>query len=560
MAVYDTGYEDERFEQIVSQTLHCIICTNVIKDPVMCRQNEHLFCRACITRHLMNYQTCPTCMEPLTIETLTKASRTVTNLLSELRIRCEFSDRGCEGYVELGSLEGHLKECGYAPAVCCNKGCRLEMNKQDLFHHETVVCKLRDVQCHNCDHIRQEMDAVKVNLAALNEKLDRNEKKLDRNEKKLDRNEAKFENIKAVVENVVAKVDLLQEQLNNREVNNRLVQEDMKKSLNEITKQLERMAQQTSHKFQAKQDEMNKKGIAEADDMNRESKVVIVGITGNSTQSNSVELLKISDGTWTPLQPMRKHRRGYSVALYNDQIIVVGGSGKSMETSSLNALHTDLFITWKHFPAELPVSLAGHSSVVYKGRLIVIGGFDTDKNECSNRITEISLVPPYTSKLLATMPQESTDHGVVLFGDKIVIVGGGNDFATALEKVVMYDITRNEFQELAPLPYPVYEMATVKWRDDHIIIIGGTDNEDEPLSKVLIYNIKTQKSHLLPDMKCERRDCAAAVIGDTVIVMGGKDGNGDPLKSVESFTFDRFTWEELQEMNDAKWGATAVVC
>ncbi len=246
--------------------------------------------------------------------------------------------------------------------------------------------------------------------------------------------------------------------------------------------------------------------------MNRESKVVIVGITGNSTQSNSVELLKISDGTWTPLQPMRKHRRGYSVALYNDQIIVVGGSGKSMETSSLNALHTDLFITWKHFPAELPVSLAGHSSVVYKGRLIVIGGFDTDKNECSNRITEISLVPPYTSKLLATMPQESTDHGVVLFGDKIVIVGGGNDFATALEKVVMYDITRNEFQELAPLPYPVYEMATVKWRDDHIIIIGGTDNEDEPLSKVLIYNIKTQKSHLLPDMKCERRDCAAAVI------------------------------------------------
>ncbi len=138
MAVYDTGYEDERFEQIVSQTLHCIICTNVIKDPVMCRQNEHLFCRACITRHLMNYQTCPTCMEPLTIETLSKASRTVTNLLSELRIRCEFSDRGCEEYVELGSLEGHLKECGYAPAVCCNEGCRLEMNKQDLFHHETV--------------------------------------------------------------------------------------------------------------------------------------------------------------------------------------------------------------------------------------------------------------------------------------------------------------------------------------------------------------------------------------------------------------------------------------
>jgi N-acetylneuraminic acid mutarotase/ribosome-associated translation inhibitor RaiA len=499
-------------------------------------------------------------MEPLTIETLSKASRTVTNLLSELRIRCEFSDRGCEEYVELGSLERHLKECGYAPAVCCNEGCRLEMNKQDLFHHETVVCKLREVQCHNCDHIRQEMDAVKVNLAALNEKLGRNEKKLDRNEKKLDRNEAKFENVKAVVENVVAKVDLIQEQLNNREVNNRLVQEDMKKSLNEITKQLERMAQKTSHKFQAKQDEMNKKGIAEADDMNREPKVVIVGNVVYSTQSDAVELFNISDGTWTPLQPMRKQRYGHSAVVYNNQLVVVGGSLKSMEKLSLNALQTDLFITCEHFPAELPVSLTGHSSVVYKGRLIVIGGFDTDKNEYSDRITQISLAPPYTSKIFATMPQGIIDHGVVLFGDKIVIVGGSNDFARALAKVVMYDITRNECQELAPLPYPVYEMATVKWGDDNIIIIGGADSQDKPLSKVLVYNIKTQKSHLLPDMKCQRRECAAVVIRDTVIVMGGKDENGDPLKSVESFTFDRFTWEELQEMNDAKWGATAVVC
>ncbi len=556
MAVYDTGYEDERFQQIVSQTLHCIICTNVIKDPVMCRQNEHLFCRACITRHLVNYQKCPTCMEPLTVETLSKASRTVVNLLSELRIRCEFSDRGCEDYIELGSLEGHLKECGYAPAVCCNEGCRLEMNKQDLFHHETVVCKLREMKFHNCNQMRKEMDTMKVNLAAMSEKLDRNEKKLDRNE-------IKFENVKAVVANVVARVELVQEQLKNQEVNIRSVQEDvveMKKSLNEITNQLERMTQQTSYKVQAEQKEMSKKEVAEADDMNKESKVVIVGITGSSTQPNSVELFNISDGTWMPLQPMRKQRSGHSAVVYNNQIIVVGGSVKSMEKLSVSALEADRFITWENFPAKLLVSLACHCSVVYQGRLIVIGGFDSDKIECSDRITEISLVPPYTRKLLATMPQRRSDHGVVLFGDKIMIVGGSNDFATALAKVVMYDITRNECQELAPLPYPVYEMATVKWGDDNIIIIGGADSQDKPLSKVLVYNIKTQKSHLLPDMKCQRRECAAVVIRDTVIVMGGKDENGDPLKSVESFTFDRFTWEELQEMNDAKWGATAVVC
>ncbi|CAB4022470.1 RING finger 151-like, partial [Paramuricea clavata] len=280
LAVYNTGYEDERFQQIVSQSFHCIICTNVIRDPVMCRQNEHIFCRACITRHLMNFQTCPTCMEPLTVETLSQAPRGIRNLLAELKIRCEFFDRGCGKFIELGDLERHVTECGFAPAVCSNKGCQLEVNKQDLVHHETAVCELRRVECHNCNDIRQEMDTVKVNLAAMNEKLDRNEKnvleKIEKNfervEENLKRNE---ENVKVDVKNVIAKVELVQEQLNKQEESNRQLKADnaeMKKSLNEITKQLERMTQQTLHNVQAKPVKPGKKGIAEADRMDREPK------------------------------------------------------------------------------------------------------------------------------------------------------------------------------------------------------------------------------------------------------------------------------------------------
>ena len=180
MAAYVTGYEDELFQHPVGQSLHCSICTNVIRDPVMCRENEHVFCRACITRHLMNYQTCPTCMEPLTVDTLKQAPRSVRNLLSELKIRCEFFDRGCGEFIELGDLERHVRDCGFAPAVCSNEGCELEVNKRDLLHHETVVCELRRVQCHSCNDIRQEMDTVKVNLAAMDEKLERNEANRER--------------------------------------------------------------------------------------------------------------------------------------------------------------------------------------------------------------------------------------------------------------------------------------------------------------------------------------------------------------------------------------------
>ena len=125
--------------------------------------------------------------------------------------------------------------------------------------------------------------------------------------------------------------------------------------------------------------------------------------------------------------------------------------------------------------------------------------------------------------------------------------------------MIIYDIIKNQLQELAPLPYPVHEMAAVKWGDDKLII-GGADSNNQPLNKVLMYNIKTQKCHELPNTKYKRRGCVVAVVRDTVIVMGGRDETGEGLKSVEGFRFDRYSWEELPPMHEARCWATAVVC
>ena len=492
-------------------------------------------------------------MEPLTVETLRQAPRTVTNLLSELKIRCNFFNRGCGKFIELGDLERHVTECGFAPAVCSNEGCQLEVNKQDLLHHETAVCELRRVQCHNCKDIRQEMDTVKVNLAAMNEKLDRNEKDFGRIEENLK------SNVKAVEKNVVGKVELVQEQLNKQEESNRQLKADleadnveMKKILNEITKQLERMTQQTSHEVQA---EEMKKGVAEADVVDREPRIVIAGGMNGSARLNSVEMFSLSNGTWTPLQPMREYREGASSVVHNNHIFVVGGDVKSIERLSMNAVQADQSTTWENLSAELPVPLQKHCSVVYNGHLIVIGGVDNYIFASSSRITEISLVPPFISKLLATMPQGRRNHGVALFGDKILIVGGLSNEGTVLE----YNIAENAFRRMTSLPYHVYNMAMIKW-NDNFILFGGWGKKSGALSKVLMYNIQSEKSYMLPEMLYKRAGCVAAVVRDTVIVMGGYDEKGNYLKSVESFRFDRFTWEELEEMHEERYEATAVVC
>ncbi|CAB4040278.1 kelch repeat and K+ channel tetramerization domain containing, partial [Paramuricea clavata] len=406
------------------------------------------------------------------------------------------------------------------------------------------------------------MDTMKVDLAAMNEKLKEVGEQFDRHEKQMDRNQ---ENVKTDFGNVVAKVELVQEQLNKQEECNRRLEADnveMKRSLNEITKQLERMTQQTSHEVQA---EEMKRDIAEGG-VDREPKILIAGGFNGRQNTNSVEMFSLLNVTCTPQKPMKKCRKRASSVVYNNQTFVMGGVGrsgtgiKSIEKLSLNAVQVDQSITWEIVLVELPAPLYGQCSVVYNGQLIMIGGFDGSKGAISDSITEISLVPPHTSKLLATMLQARYHHGVAMFGDKIRILGGRvNGFSrTNLASVLLYDITTNECEELAALPYPVSEMATVKRGDDNVIIAGGADSNEEPLNKVLLYNIKTQKSCMLPDMKYKRRGCVAAVVRDTVIVMGGMDERGNCLKSVECFQFESYSWQELPEMREARYWATAV--
>ena len=549
MASFDTGYEDERFQHPVGRGFHCCICTNVIKDPVMCSPNEHLFCRACITQHLKNSRTCPTCREPLTVETLKQASRNVTNLLYELKIRCQFFTRGCTQFVELENLESHEVDCGFAPAVCSNEGCQLEVNKQDLLHHETAVCEQRRVVCHSCNDIRREMDTVKVSLGAINEKLGKNEKNLERIERKMTESQENLKAVEKVVENVVEKVGLVQQQFNKQEESISLFEAETKKSLNEITTLLKTLIPQTAST------EDGKKGIAEADEVDGEPKVIIAGGRNEKGALKSVEMFSLLTRSWTPLQPMREIRVGASSVAYNDDIIVSGGVGEtSMEKLSLNVVQGGKSASWEDVPVELTVPLHGHRCVIHDGRLIVIGGYGNGRFFAS--ITEISLVPPCTSKLLATMPDSTYLNGVAIFGDKIMIVGSVSNRGNVLE----YDITKNAFRRMASLPYHVYNMAMIKWGDINFIILGGTGRKSV-LSKVLVYNIKSEKSSMLPEMLNKREGCVAAVVDDTILVMGGKDEDGKYLKSAESFRFDRFTWEELPDMTEERFNATGdVLC
>ena len=161
-------YEDSRFEKAVDAHFHCSICYNVLKEPMMCRNNEHIFCRGCVTEHLsVNSHTCPECNEDLTVETLRKAPRLVSNYLSELKIKCDYSNRGCQEFIRLEELDSHVENCDFAPAKCSNEECQVVVNKREIIHHESTVCEYRKVKCHSCKKLEQDVEAIKEKVEGM---------------------------------------------------------------------------------------------------------------------------------------------------------------------------------------------------------------------------------------------------------------------------------------------------------------------------------------------------------------------------------------------------------
>ena len=582
---YQLGYDDERFESIVDQHFHCLICYNVLKDPVMCRRNQHYFCRGCITEHLRrNSHTCPTCADELTVEKLTDAPRIVMDYLNGQKIRCDYEDRGCRELVQLQNLNRHVAECGFSPVVCGNQGCGQTISKKDRTYHESEMCQFRKLKCHNCEEISTMMVDIETKVTDLHTKMALNDTKLNdmgtkmnKVDSKIHNMDTKFNNMDTKINNMNTKMvhtDMKLENMNTNMVNfqaNVKAQfkavdnevREIRMSLNEMKDGFDHLKEAVLEKIESKerkQEEITRDASGAASGGRENQHIFVAG----GERRKSVEIFNYPQKLWFLLKPMANNLYKASSFVYNNHVTLAGGTCDDCYVDKMIQMNIhpvpDLSIDWSDFGAKLPARMRSHSSVVYKDSLFVTGGYNSDQNVHSNCIHEVELKPPHTVKLLSKMPGPRKSHSTVLCDDSILIVGGSKTvkYKDNLSSVLRYDIKNNNCQQLPELPYPVSEMATVKW-GENVVIIGGADKHGEALNKVIIYNVKTGNSHMLPPMLHKRRGCMAVVIENTIVVLGGTDVRKNGSKSVEGFNFDLYTWEELPGMKEPRLFPTAVV-
>ena len=579
MASYIQGYDEERFVTTINRNFLCLICFNVLKDPVLCPRNHHCFCRGCITKHLKTSERCPTCADELTEETLTEPHRMVKDYLNESKIRCVYHDRGCEEIVQLQHLDQHEDSCGFTPAVCTNPGCGAILNKRDLAIHESELCEYSKLKCHSCEEttktladMEKRMARMETNQANVQTKLVNSEKNMNTRLDYLENNnQIRTRNTDTTMKNNTAIMDTqmtnIDTRMANMETKMAQMKTDMDAKFETVNNEVKGLKTALVEAFDQMKDVLikmednikeNARKVRNAPSGDREN-IIVAGGLGN----DSVEIFNWRQRTWSPLQSMPKKRWGATSFVYNNQVVVAGGccagSGTVDDMIGMNVdQHPDLSKHWRRCCTKLPAKIAHYSSVLYNDKVMVIGGYD--RNATSDKIHEVQVVPPYTAKSLSRMPEPRQRHCTEIFDDSLLVLGGrrlpsnGRD---NLSSVVLYDIKNNVCKQLAPLPYEVSDMATVRWKDN-VVAIGGTNKYGNALNTVIMYNVKTEQSHMLPPIRCKRLGCTAVVIGNNIVVLGGF-GQQEEEKSVESFNFERNTWQELPEMSQARYRHTAVV-
>ena len=558
------GFDEELFESLVSPNFKCSICLNVLNNPKSCRNNQHYFCSGCIDEHLKNSHKCPECMEELTPETLVQPPRVLLNCILELRIKCLHSQRGCPEYVQLGRLQNHVDECGFAPAQCENEGCGAEVNRDEKVRHETEVCKFRKVECYGCEELKKEIQVLRKGQEGAYKKIEENQNEMERKIAEVLENQVRIK--EGVNEALKEGKEALQESLSKIE---RIFNDDDQSNC------LATSNPQTSKLHVAQSPQQISRRI------NRDV-FVMGGEKEDGKPTNSVEKFCSKEGRWIDVAPMIVPRKSASSVVCDNVIFVSGGEipdqstnsdesdsdefdrrKSSQPTDSIEVLYLDrLPLKWVMFPVKLPAPMVRHQTFFYKGKLIVVGTYqeiERDKRgrEVSktsyHRIYEIFLSPPYSATQLYTLSDLSDRFIAELMDDKLFIFGGHKD------NVKSYNLDANECGEMPhlPYPYPLYGMVNVQWNNYVILLGGGTYYNGRHLDKIdmIQYNTITGESKRLAPTNMQRLGCAAVITDDVIIAMGGIHC----VNSVECYNFHTNTWQALPVMKARRYQATAVV-
>ena len=213
--------------------------------------------------------------------------------------------------------------------------------------------------------------------------------------------------------------------------------------------------------------------------------------------------------------------------------------------------------SWQNV-APLPRNLDHIQGVALDGQIYYIGGL---ADWPQPHVHSVYQYDPARDRFSTRrpMPRGRGAGGVVTHDGKIYYAGGLNE-GRAVTWFDVYDPERDSWSRLPDMPRPRdhFQAAVV---GDRLYAIGGRDSElGQEFSETDAFDFATGRwiTGLAP-IPTKRGGFAAAVLGDEILVIGGEDANSAHRK-VEAYDAKRNSWRTLDPMPTARHGIQAVVC
>lgn len=193
----------------------------------------------------------------------------------------------------------------------------------------------------------------------------------------------------------------------------------------------------------------------------------------------------------------------------------------------------------------MPVDLSHVALAAAAGRVFVSGGRE---NEGARLSSALWMYAPDTAIWLelGALPTPRADHMSVIHKDRLFVFGGiGADAA----RVQSYDIEKSKWRSWKnPMPVPVSEAAFAQ-RGDEVIIAGGRNAAGRPVKNVQAFNLNTGKWRQLPPLPIAVTGGALGVVDGGLHFAGGfSPARGKVMESHNRLVGKR--WQRQTPMPD----------
>jgi non-specific serine/threonine protein kinase len=271
-----------------------------------------------------------------------------------------------------------------------------------------------------------------------------------------------------------------------------------------------------------------------------------------SANHDAVQRFDPATGTWTKLTPLPRADSDLGAAYVDGKLITFGGEDTLSVFSTARAY--DLASkTWSTLPS-LATARHGMAVAVTGNTIYSIDGASKPGHDGSTPTLQSFTVPVSAPPAQAAGGWQLGRFSrfavqqlpAAVLDGRIWLAGGLTGAEQATNQTEHYDPTIHQWGPGPPLPFPVHHAMMVNYRDQLWLIGGfipkGSNLEAAASARVLI--LKNGRWVNGPALHHARAAGAAAVVGDKIVVVGGRTGGKSEQDVSATEVYDGKGWHD----------------